>query len=189
MSFPSPPHTLKNWEVRTSNFNKDLETRLQWIMCSKWSQHISNPTPYFLLLITIKCEKFITMKSQTLFNFGASLCFINKELEWKHWWRRQTKVLVITIGSHFNKIIFNVISSVTNLIIIGLSWFTLYNPWMDWHTKNIILNHWMMKHWNARPLFLIIFGVDHDYHMDVFKRGYKGWLMGANSLRCTKILS
>jgi len=103
-------------------------------MRSKWSPHISNPTLYFLLLITIKCEKSMTMKSQTLFNFGASLCFINTELVCKHWWRRQTKVLVNTIGSHFSKIVFNVISSLTNLIIIGLSLFTLYNPWVDWHT-------------------------------------------------------
>jgi len=131
MSFPSPPHTLKIWEMRTSNFNKDLKTRLQWIMCSKWCQHISNPTPCFLLLITIQCEKSMTMKSQTLFNFGAYLCFINKELVWKHWWRRQIKVLVITIGSHFSKVVFNAFSSLTNIIIIGLFWFILYNQQVD----------------------------------------------------------
>ncbi len=36
----------------------------------------------------------------------------------------ETKTLEITIGSHFNKIVFNAISSLTKPIIIGLSWFT-----------------------------------------------------------------
>jgi hypothetical protein len=27
-------------------------------------------------------------------------------------------------------------SSLTNLIIIGLSWFILYNPQVDWQTRN-----------------------------------------------------
>jgi hypothetical protein len=160
-------------------------------MHSKWSQDISNSTPYFLLLITIKREKSMTMKNQTLFNFGASLCFINKELVWKHWWKRQTKVLVITIGSHFSKIVFNVISSLTNLIIIRLSWFTFYNPWVDWHTKKFHfkpLNDETLECKAPSPS-INIFRVDHDYHMDVFKRWYKRWLMGANFLRCTKILS
>jgi len=175
--------------MTTSNFNEDFETRLQWIMCSKWSQHTSNPTPYFLLLITIKCEKFMTMKSQTLFNFGASLCFINKELVWKHWWQRQTKVLLITIGSHFKKIVFNVISSLTNLINIELFWFTFYNPRVDWHTKSFHFEPLNDETLECKALSINIFGVDHDYHMDVFKRWYKGWLMGANFLRCIKILS
>jgi hypothetical protein len=32
--------------------------------------------------------------------------------------------------------IFNVILSLRNLVIIGLSWFVICNPWMDWHMKN-----------------------------------------------------
>jgi hypothetical protein len=156
--------------MTTSNFNKDLETRLQWIVCSKWSQHISNPTPYFLLLITIKCEKSMTMKSQILFNFGASLCLLTKELVWKHWWRKRTKMLLITIGSHFSKIIFNVISSLTNLIIIGLSSFTFYNPRMDWHTKKFHFEPLNDETLECKAPSINIFGVDNDYHMGVYKR-------------------
>jgi hypothetical protein len=48
----------------------------------------------------------------------------------------ETKVLTVTIGSHSNKVVFNVISSPTNPIIIGLSWLILHNPQMDWKMKS-----------------------------------------------------
>jgi hypothetical protein len=43
----------------------------------------------------------------------------------------ETKVLTVTIGSHNNKVVFNVTSSLTNPIIIGLSWLILHNPQVD----------------------------------------------------------
>jgi hypothetical protein len=49
----------------------------------------------------------------------------------------ETKALTITIGSHSNKVVFNVISSPTNPIIIGLSWFILHNLQMDWKMKSL----------------------------------------------------
>jgi hypothetical protein len=49
----------------------------------------------------------------------------------------ETKVLTVIIGSHNNKVVFNVISSSTNLIIIGLSWLILHNPRVDWKTKSL----------------------------------------------------
>jgi hypothetical protein len=49
----------------------------------------------------------------------------------------ETKVLMVTIGSHSRKIIFNVISSPMNLIIIRLSWLILHNPQVDWKTKSL----------------------------------------------------
>ncbi len=48
----------------------------------------------------------------------------------------ETKALMVTIGSHSSKVIFNVISSPMNLIIIRLSWFILHNPWVDWKTRS-----------------------------------------------------
>jgi len=39
----------------------------------------------------------------------------------------ETKALDI-IGTHTSKVAFNVISSSTNPIVIGLSWFILHNP-------------------------------------------------------------
>jgi hypothetical protein len=49
----------------------------------------------------------------------------------------ETKPLDITIGSHTNKVVFNVISSPRNHVIIGLSWLVLHNPRMDFHTKSL----------------------------------------------------
>jgi len=39
----------------------------------------------------------------------------------------ETKPLNVTISSHTSKIVFNVISFLRNLVIIGLSWFVLHN--------------------------------------------------------------
>jgi hypothetical protein len=43
---------------------------------------------------------------------------------------------MVIIGSHNSKVFFNVISSLTNPIIIGLSWFILHNPQVDWKMKS-----------------------------------------------------
>jgi hypothetical protein len=43
----------------------------------------------------------------------------------------ETKPLNVTIGSHTNKVVFNVISFPKTLVIIGLSWLVLHNPQMD----------------------------------------------------------
>jgi hypothetical protein len=40
----------------------------------------------------------------------------------------ETKPLDVTIDSHANKVVFNVISYPRNLIIIRLSWLVLHNP-------------------------------------------------------------
>jgi hypothetical protein len=49
----------------------------------------------------------------------------------------ETKALDVTITSHINKVVFNVISFLKNLVIIGLSWLVLHNPPLDWHVKNL----------------------------------------------------
>jgi hypothetical protein len=49
----------------------------------------------------------------------------------------ETKALEITIGSHISKFIFNVISSVTKVIIIGLFCFVLHNLRMDWDMQSL----------------------------------------------------
>jgi hypothetical protein len=49
---------------------------------------------------------------------------------------QETKALNITIGLHTSKVIFNVISSPKNRIIIGLSWFVLHNLQVDWHIRS-----------------------------------------------------
>jgi len=49
----------------------------------------------------------------------------------------ETKPLDVTIGSHTNKVVFNVISSPRNNVIIKLSWLVLHNPQVDWHTMSL----------------------------------------------------
>jgi hypothetical protein len=48
----------------------------------------------------------------------------------------ETKALDVAIGSHTSKVIFNVISSSQNLIVIGLCWLALHNPQVDWCMKS-----------------------------------------------------
>jgi hypothetical protein len=40
----------------------------------------------------------------------------------------ETKPLDVTIGSHISKVVFNVISSLRNFVIIGFFWLVRYNP-------------------------------------------------------------
>jgi len=92
----------------------------------------------------IKCNKSTTIKTQALFDFGASMCFVDKELVQQHKltlvkkitpigieiindhnlssrpMTHETKVLEITIRSHSNKVMFNVILSLKNPMMIGL---------------------------------------------------------------------
>jgi hypothetical protein len=49
----------------------------------------------------------------------------------------ETKALTVTIASHNSKVVFNVISFLTNPIIIELSWLILHNPQVDWKMKNL----------------------------------------------------
>jgi hypothetical protein len=84
------------------------------------------------------------METQTFFDFGALTCFIDKELVQQYkltlmekntlvpievidGWNlssrpvaHETKALDVTIGSHTNKVIFNVISFLRNHVIIRL---------------------------------------------------------------------
>jgi hypothetical protein len=43
----------------------------------------------------------------------------------------EIKPLDVTISSYTNKVVFNVIPSLKNPIIIGLFWLVLYNPQVD----------------------------------------------------------
>jgi hypothetical protein len=112
-------------------------------------------TPFFLLPITIKGSKSTIMQTQKLLDLGGFASFIDKELVRQHNLAlvgkatlmvikiidgqnllsspitHETMVLMVTIRSHNSKVVFNVISSPTNPIIIGLSWLILYNFQLD----------------------------------------------------------
>jgi hypothetical protein len=71
----------------------------------------------------------------------------------------ETKTLDIIIEMHACKVAFNVISSPTNLIVIGLSWLILHNPQVDWHTKSLHFDvpHKITSNWVSEGK---------DYHLD-----------------------
>jgi len=108
----------------------------------------------------VKYNKSMIIKIQTLLDSNAFMCFVDKELVQQHKLTllkkitsigvevsdnqnfssrvvtHESKALETTIGSHSIKVMFNVILSLKNLIIIGLSWFILHNPQVDWHTRS-----------------------------------------------------
>jgi len=49
----------------------------------------------------------------------------------------ETKPLNVTIHSHTNKVVFNVISSLRNHVIIRLLWLVLHNLQVDWHAFSL----------------------------------------------------
>jgi hypothetical protein len=62
---------LKILEMKMFGFNKDCETRFRCIMRLKWSQPHFKPNILFIILITIKCNKSMIMKTEMLVCFGA----------------------------------------------------------------------------------------------------------------------
>ncbi len=79
----------------------------------------------------------------------------------------EIKALNITIKMHTSKVAFNVISSPTNPIVIGLSWLILHNLQMDWHTKSF---HFDIPHKVAskceKPTSKNIMNEGKNYHLD-----------------------
>ncbi len=81
----------------------------------------------------------------------------------------ETKALDIIIETHTNKVAFNVISSPTNPIVIGLSWFILHNPWVDYHTKSFHFDvSQKITSKCEKPTSKNIISEGEDYHMDKF---------------------
>jgi hypothetical protein len=62
---------------------------------------------------------------------------------------------------------FNVISSSTNPIVIGLSWFILHNPWVDWCIKNLYFDvSQKITSKCEKPTSKNIISEGEDYHLD-----------------------
>jgi hypothetical protein len=150
------PKGEKKRETRISNFNKDCEIELWCIMCSKRSYLVfKTSTLFFCCLSRSRVVNPWLCKSMTFFHSRAFACFINKKLVWEHnlalvekatpmavemidgcnfflgHVMHEKKTLTIIIGLYNSKIVFNVISYLTNPIIIGLSWLILHNLRVD----------------------------------------------------------
>ncbi len=79
----------------------------------------------------------------------------------------ETKALDVTIGTHTSKVAFNVISSLINPIFIGLSWFILHNPWVDWCIKSLHFDvSQKITSKCEKPTSKNIISEGEDYHLD-----------------------
>ncbi len=151
--FLLPIHNQRSWKtnmdlilVRTTRLDLDAS-------CNENGPNLFlNSTPCLLVPIIAKCNKLMMMEAQTFFDSSALAWFMNKELVQQYKLvlmekstpmsikvidshslssrlvTHETKPLDVTIGSHISKVVFNVISSPKNLVIIGLFWFVLHNP-------------------------------------------------------------
>jgi hypothetical protein len=50
---------------------------------------------------------------------------------------QESKPVDVYIGTHFNTMVFNVIKSSSNPLVLGLSWLDRYNPNIDWNTQKL----------------------------------------------------
>jgi hypothetical protein len=129
-----------------------------------------DPTPCFLVPIIVKCSKLVIMEAQALLDFDASTCFMDNELMWQYnlplmekntpvlvevinGWNllsrliiHETKPLDVAINSHTSRVVFNVISFLRNLVIIGLFWLVLQIH--EWICIWIVFT---LKHHNTSP--------------------------------------
>ena len=78
---------------------------------------------YKLLLVTKKCLVFVEIIDGTSLASGDVI--------------HETQSLDIYIHGHRSTVIFNVIQSPSNLIILGLSWLDRYNPQVDWSNRKV----------------------------------------------------
>jgi hypothetical protein len=85
----------------------------------------------------------------------------------------ETKALEIIIRSHTSKVVFNVISCQTNLIIIGLYWFVLHNPQLHSHMKNFHFEATREEVSKCKGLLIGLFSESQDSHLGVLKDGPK----------------
>jgi hypothetical protein len=98
-------------------------------------------------------KKTMLMAVEVIYGWSLSLRFL----------MHRNKALEITIGSHWSKVIFNVISSPTNPIIIGLFRFILHNLQMDWHKRSFHFKVPKEETWKCKALPIGWFGENQDY--------------------------
>jgi hypothetical protein len=97
-------------------------------------------------------KKTMLMAVEVIYGWSLSLRFM----------MHRTKALEITIGSHWSKVIFNVIPSSTNRIVIGLFQFILHNLQMDWHKKSFHFEVPKEETWKCKALPIGWFGENQD---------------------------
>jgi hypothetical protein len=115
----------------------------------------SDPTPCFTFHVhskTLNCE----FSNKALLDTGASACFMDKDFALKHSLELIGKVhptlvevihgqplasgnvmeeiqpLEVMLGDQISHVVFNIIQCPANPVVLGLPWFELHNPDVDW---------------------------------------------------------
>ena len=120
----------------------------------------SEASPCFLVSLLLKFDS-CSVKAKALLDSGASACFIDKDFAEKHNLplvtkkspvrvevidgrplvsgdvTEETKPLDAFIENHQSTIVFNVIKSPSNPVVLGLSWLDRYNPDIDWNARKL----------------------------------------------------
>ena len=120
----------------------------------------SEPSTCFIIPLRVKFDDH-SIKVSALLDSGASACFIDKDFAERHKlplitkkWpvsvevidgkplvsgdvTQETKALDIYIDQHRSTVVFNVIKSPSNPVILGLSWLDRYNPDIDWKKRRV----------------------------------------------------
>ena len=120
----------------------------------------SKPSSCFIIPLSVKLDNH-SIKASALLDSGASACFIDKDFAERHKLplvtkkypvsvevidgrplvsgdvTQETKPLVVCIKQVQSTIVFNVIKSPSNPIILGLSWLDRYNPDIDWKNRKL----------------------------------------------------
>ena len=102
------------------------------------------------------------VKVKALLDSGASACFIDRDLVKRHNLpivpkkypvavevidgrplisgdvTHETKPLDIILEGHRSTIVFNIISSPSNPLVLGLSWLEMVNPEIDWKKRELV---------------------------------------------------
>ena len=120
----------------------------------------SEPSSYFTIPLRIRYDD-RSVKVSALLDSGASACFIDKDFAERYKLplvtkkcpvsvevidgrplvsgdvTQETKALDLYIDQHQSTVVFNVIKSPSNPVILGLSWLDRYNPDIDWKGRKL----------------------------------------------------
>lgn len=138
----------------------------------------SEPSRCFHIPLKIDCHPH-HVKVKALLDSGASTCFIDRDLVKRHNLpivpkkypvavevidgrplisgdvTHETKPLDIILEGHRSTIVFNIISSPSNPLVLGLSWLEMVNPDIDWKNRRLtyptVVSHIPFKHPKNSP--------------------------------------
>ena len=136
-------------------------------------------TPTFCFTFSIKIKSLDgEILSEALLDTDATACFMDKDFATKHHIvlvkkkhpapvevidgqslasrnvMEETQPLEVTLRDQTSKIVFNIIQCQTNPIVLGLPWFELHNPDIDWRSRSVISRKRRHGTRNPQPSFI-----------------------------------